>query len=439
MSAVITKINKIGTAKDYITKNFSGTEGHTCHLYIGKSIPWDDEYSPDVSISNDQQIMETLRQRIFLKKISDTDAIIAIRRYDWTSGIVYYPANYNDEYDDYKKWNTPESPFYIYNSEGNVYKCISNNNNVISTVEPTGTSLGYINVGDGYIWKFMFDLTTTISDKFLTDNWIPVPYETSDKSFNHLAVEGAATEGDINAINVISAGDEYTSTPTIQIRGNGTGATAVAIMDGETIESIQVTNAGSGYKYATVHIFGNGYDASAEAMISPPGGHGYDANYELCSYYVEVAMEIIGNEDGYAPISGTYRNIGIVRDTKNISAEIITDSKLNTFSTINIINCSGTYMISEVIIGEDSKAEGIVYYDPSGASKDVTVYMIEGTFTDGEQIYGQDTGIVGDFVEASSTYTVVDIWSGDILYKENIMFITRREIQTEKFVFTIEF
>ena len=68
MSAIITKINRIETAKDYIAKNFTSAEGNTTHFYIGQSIPWDDEYSPDVSISNDQQIMATLRQRIFLKK-----------------------------------------------------------------------------------------------------------------------------------------------------------------------------------------------------------------------------------------------------------------------------------------------------------------------------------------------------------------------------------
>ena len=440
MSATITKINRIRAAEDFITENFdTSTSGNTSHFYTGKSIPWDDEYSPDTSNSSDKEIYDTLYQRIFMKKIEKSDATLAIRRHNWITDTVYFQADFDVEYTDYLLWDDHNSPFYCINSTGEVYKCIFNNSGAKSTTEPTGTSLGYINLGDGYIWKFMLDLTTAIEDAFLTDNWIPIPYETDNKSFNHLAVEGVAVEGDIKIIKVTNAGVDYPTAPTIQIRGNGTGATATAIMSAGSIESIQITSAGSGYTHAEIFIFGAGIDGAAEAMISPPGGHGSDAASELGAFYVEVAVEIIGTEDGFAPITGTYRNIGIAKNTKNTSALVITDEKLNTLSTINIINCSGTYLISEVIIGTDSEAQGVVYYDPSGTDKDVTVYMIDGTFIDGENIYGQDTGIVGEYVEASSTITTVDIWSGDILYKENIIFITRREVQTEDFVFTIEF
>jgi hypothetical protein len=65
--------------------------------------------------------------------------------------------------------------------------------------------------------------------------------------------------------------------------------------------------------------------------------------------------------------------------------------------------------------------------------------MIEGDFVDGERIHGQTTGEVGVYVESASNITNVNIKSGTLLYKENIIFITRREIQIEKFVFTIEF
>ena len=65
--------------------------------------------------------------------------------------------------------------------------------------------------------------------------------------------------------------------------------------------------------------------------------------------------------------------------------------------------------------------------------------MIEGNFIDGEQLHGQESGEVGTYKKISSNITNVDILSGDILYKENIIFISRREIQIEKFVFTIEF
>ena len=438
MSATITKINRIEAAKDYITKNFID---NTSHFYTGRNIPYTDEYSPDISVSSDLQITDALRQRIFLKIIEENDTNLAIKRFDWEGGKIYHAADYSDNYDDYRNWDHPESPFYIY-SLGNIYKCIYNNNNNPSTMRPLGESLGYITPGDGYIWKFMLNLSSTISDKFLTDTWVPIPFRTAEKSLDHTSVEGAAVIGDIVAITITAGGDKYTSTPTIVIKGNGTGCVANAIMNGEALESIIVSSAGSGYDYAEVCIYGDGNNAEAIAQISPSGGHGSDAAMELGAYYVIVSKNIIGSEDGVAPVLGTYRNIGIVRNTKDTNGFIITKlitEKFNTFSNIVINNCSGTYTVAEKIIGEDSLAEGYVYIDPGGPAKTVVIYIVEGTFIDGERIYGQESGIVGEYVLLGSNYTNVDILSGDILYKENIQFIARRLIQTEKFVFTIEF
>ena len=435
MSAIITKKSRVQTAQDFITRNFVT---NISHFFVGKNIPWTDEFSPDISISSDLQIDESLRQRIFLKKISESDTNLAIKRFNWETGKIYHQADYHDNYHDYRNWDHPESPFYVYNSEGNVYKCLSNNNNVNSTVEPLGQSLGYISLGDGYIWKFMLNISSAIETKFLTDSWIPIPYRLAEKTTAHTLVEGAAVIGDIITITVTNSGDKYTSPPTIQIKGNGTGCVANAVMSGETLASITVSNAGIGYDYASVCIYGDGNGAEAVAQISPGSGHGSDAAMELAAYYVITSKSIIGSEDGFAPILGTYRNIGIVTNTKNTSAAVITDEKFNTFNNILINNCSGDYTVAEKVIGETSLAEGYIYEDPGGATKTVVMYMIEGTFLNNERIYGQSSGIVGDYVDVGSSYTAVDIWSGDILYKENIMFIARRLIQTEKFVMTIE-
>lgn len=439
MSAIITKKVRIETAKEHISRYFTSSAGNTSYFFTGKNIPWSDESSPDVCAASDKQWDDVLRQRIFFKRIEESDTNLAIKRFDWEINKIYHGAEYNDDYCDYRNWNTAYEPFYVHNSEGNIYKCISNNNDTPSTVEPTGTSLGYINLGDGYIWKFMLSLSTVIEDKFLCDNWIPIPYRVAEKTTDQINVEGAAVIGDIVSISVSNPGENYSVTPTIQIRGNGSGCVASAVMDGETIKSIIVSNPGSGYDFASVHIFGNGNGAEGVALISPRGGHGSDSVDELGAYYVIVSKKIIGNEGGIAPVTGTYRNAGIVKNTLNKSAAIITTERFNTFSDININNCSGSFNTAERVIGEDSLAEGYVYTDPGGVSKIVTMYMIEGTFIDGEDIYGQDSGIFGEYVDTGSTYTDVDIWSGDLLYFENNMFITRRLIQTEQFVMSIEF
>jgi len=440
MSATITLKSRLEEATKYIKDNFDPTvKGNYSHFYTGRTLPWDDEYSPNISTSSEKELYDSKFQRIYLKQIKTEDTILAIKRFDWKKDTIYSRADFNVDFTDYRSWVHPESPFYIINSEGNVYKCISNNYNGDSTVEPIGKSAGYMYLGDGYVWKFMFDLSPNIKDKFLTKTWIPVPYKSENKSTSHLDTEANAIDGDISYIHVDNGGDNYETAPIIEIRGDGTGAVATAIMTGESIDYIQLSNNGTGYTYANIHIFGNGNNGSATAMISPKNGHGSDANYELGSFYVEITTELIGDEDGFAPISGTYRNIGIVKNTTNKTDIIKTEEKYNTLSILNISDCSGTYAPNEMIIGELSYAQGIVYYDPSGVDKNINVYMIEGNFIDGENIHGQSTGEVGIYNEVASTITDVDILSGDIIYKENIIFITRREIQIEKFVFTIEF
>ncbi len=439
MSAIITTTSRVLNAKRYLTDNFDDSvDQKDSYFYIGRPTAWDEEDSPDISVSSNIQINDALLQRIFMKKIEYVDTSLALKKYIWDSRI-FFRADHDIDFTDIRTWGHVECPFYIINSEENVYKCISNNNDSLSTIEPTGQLLGYTTPGDGYIWKFMFDLTTTISDKFLTDTWIPVPDETTNKSSTHLSVESNAVDGDIPYIHLTNAGIGYTSTPSIEIRGDGTGATAIAIMLGESIDYIQVSDAGSGYSYAEVKIFGNGVDGAGTAMISPKGGHGSNASYELGAFFTEVSVEIIGDEDGECPTTGTYRNVGVVNGTENTSAAIITDEKYNTLSSINITDASGNFTTDEMIIGEDSYAQGFLYHDPTGTNKVINMYMIDGVFTDGEIIHGQTSSESGTFNTAGSTFTTVNILSGEILYKENIIFITRREIQIEKFVFTIEF
>ena len=439
MSAIITLPERILSSKSFINSNFDYLiDDNYTYFYTGRTMPWDDESLPDVSTSDYKDTEKTKRTRIFMKKLDLSNVSLAIKKYTWATGTIFSRCDCDKEYTDVRSWISPESPFYCINSEGNVYKCISNNYDGPSTIEPTGKSLTYSYLGDGYIWKFMYDMTIDISSKFLSDTWIPAPYG-SYKSFTQISVETSAVNGDIPYIHVTNSGTGYTSTPTVTITGDGTGAVATAIMEGNIVKTISLSNKGTGYTYADVTIYGNGVDASAVAMISPSGGHGKDAVEELGAFYVAVEAEIISDEDTIAPITGTYRNIGLVKNTKTKLDAVITSSKVNTLSNIRVNSCSGTFLHNEKIIGQTSRASGIIYYDPTGVNKTIDVYMIAGIFTNGESIYGQTSGIFGTYSLSGSINNTIDIKSGTILYKENIKLITRREIQTEKFLFTIEF
>ena len=87
---------------------------------------------------------------------------------------------------------------------------------------------------------------------------------------------GCRPKAGVTAIFVTSSGGGYSSSgPAIVITGDGTGATATAVMQPETtgyVASITLTTGGSGYTIApTVTITGDGTGATATAVLSSTG------------------------------------------------------------------------------------------------------------------------------------------------------------------------
>jgi len=77
----------------------------------------------------------------------------------------------------------------------------------------------------------------------------------------------------ISSIQITNPGTGYTTTPTITINGDGTNATAEAVVVNGRIQTINITNRGTDYTRATVSITGgNGYGAEAVAVIDGKTG-----------------------------------------------------------------------------------------------------------------------------------------------------------------------
>lgn len=78
---------------------------------------------------------------------------------------------------------------------------------------------------------------------------------------------GDGPYGQVTGYNELAGGSGYTEA-TVTINGNGFGATAEAVIDGGAITDIIITNGGLGYTEATFVIDGDGTGASATAEIS---------------------------------------------------------------------------------------------------------------------------------------------------------------------------
>ena len=96
-------------------------------------------------------------------------------------------------------------------------------------------------------------------------------------------MQDAAIKGQVVGYDIITPGN-YTSTPTLTIEGDGTGAQATAVLSNNQIVDVKVTdssdntfklaNMGQNYNYASVKITGGGTvsaKAQIRAILSPNG------------------------------------------------------------------------------------------------------------------------------------------------------------------------
>jgi hypothetical protein len=140
-----------------------------------------------------------------------------------------------------------EAEFYIMTEDFNVYKCLDNNNNALSTVKPTGTSVTPIITADGYIWKYMYNVPINLRSKFLTDEQIPVVSALTNQFYSN---------GTVDSVIINNKGKDYT-TATITVTGDGFRPEDPTFLTGVT-----VSEGGSSYSSPTLNIGDPVTDAS---------------------------------------------------------------------------------------------------------------------------------------------------------------------------------
>ena len=115
--------------------------------------------SPLTPVDSVQEEFYSFDDLLAAKRITSSDVSFAIPRRNWTTGTVYdyYRHDYGNRVTGgtttqsaNSATNLFDATFYVLNSANNVYKCLDNNGNASSTVEPTGTSTSILTTGDGY-------------------------------------------------------------------------------------------------------------------------------------------------------------------------------------------------------------------------------------------------------------------------------------------------
>ena len=489
MPAIITNKFRINNAEQF-SESFSEASPETYYLGVGRPQAFATQTRGDSRTENqgtdstpitpvDSVIEEfnTYDDLLGVKKLASSDVSYVIPRRNWTTSTVYdyYRHDYGNRITGTITTQTANSgattlfdaTFYVLTAARNVYKCLDNNGNAASTVEPTGTSTSILTTADGYKWKYMYTLSATQQANFLSTDFMAVA---TDATISSAAVDGAISTVKIKSGGTGGSNGTFTGIP---IRGDGTGGTISAVVSGGVVTTVTVTSAGSGYTIAYIRnadIVSAGATSLSgseiDVIIPPKGGHGFNAVSELGGFFVMLNVSLEGTEaanTGDFTAENDFRRIVLIRNPYSggslASATTLRATKAVRFAASPT---PGTFSVDEEINQATTGAVGkVVEWDATNRILHYiqTRFNDEGVDSNGNRtafsganvITGQTSGATGtpsstasetaDQITFTNGYkdTELDRHKGDVLYIENRAPITRASDQTENIKLVIEF
>ena len=497
MPAIITNKFRLNNAEQF-QESFSETAATVYYLGIGRAQNFGTITRPDArtdfegtetapttpgdSVLNEFKNFDDL---LAAKKITGSDVSFAIPRRNWATGTTY--DIYRHDYEEFITGSTStrqtansgattlfDSTFYVLTSDRNVYKCLDNDGNTASTVEPTGTSTSVITTGDGYKWKYMYTLSASQQANFLSTDFMGVATNST--------VSSAAVDGALDIVKIKTAGSSYTvsggatsgTITAVPIRGDGSGGVCSVTLSSGAISAVTVTTAGTGYTngyirnadiIAATNAGGAGSGAELDVIIPPKGGHGKNAVEELGGFFVMLNTSIEGTESsnsGDFTAANDFRKITLIKNPQSGGSAATATTLRGTYAVkINTSPTPGTFVADEEINQATTGAVGkvvewdatnkILYYiqtrhNDAGADSNGNVTAFSGA----NVITGQTSSATGtphastqtvNNVAFTSGYAAPELThdSGEILYVENRTKIARATDQTENIKLIIEF
>jgi hypothetical protein len=179
----------------------------------GETVPYPTD---DITTYN-----ENLRNGYFAKRVGVNDVSLMLPLVQWKSGTRYakYVSNANIFAEDYV--------FFVFTSDGSVYKCLENGRNADYTVgvpslyEPNikNTSEPF-SLPDGYTWKYMYtvpDYKQRLITRFTDEtNYIPVDRPNSNYAYGEeilqYQVQDNAIPGTVDTVTISTTADLATGT-----------------------------------------------------------------------------------------------------------------------------------------------------------------------------------------------------------------------------------
>ena len=430
MTGLVTKNFRIHNAKEFADQ-LVGDNASNFYFFIARSTNWDNESMPPSVNDTVQEIeLDSWDDILSIKRINSNDVINAIRRNIWEQNTVY------DKYQSNMDFHSGEN-YYVTTNEFNVYKCIDNNNGSPSLSSPTGTSTNIIETADGYLWKFMYNITASDALRFVTPRFIPVRTLDTDDGSPQWAVQTSAINNSISNFSITSGGSGYVSTtgtvqnatintvtlPTNTIVSNdyfngysiyissGTGVGQVRLISGTNRTTNLIT---------LTESFDVLPDNTSNFIISPGivvtgSGEGWSGYSEITNGGISNVVTVNQGQDY------TYAEVNVTTETGSGASLVPTISPVGGHGSDAVNELGGYNIIMNVTllgsendtfpVGNDYRVIGLLrdpILDSDGSLADGTVYSliprytltnISGTFVIDEEITGGTSNSTGNVVQ----------------------------------------
>jgi len=440
MPAIITNAFRTYNADNFITA--FGT--NKMYLMIGKATPWSGadlrQYTgtpTDTALPTpiDTTVAPFVHHNdmIAAKLINTSDVSHVIKRTDWTTGTVY--VEYNHLQDD-----QIDQTFFVMTDQYNVYKCISNYGGAASTVKPTGQTSSIVETSDNYRWKFMYEVQQADVLKYVTTDWIPVKYLTSDDGTAQWDVQQAAVDGALDHIDVTAGGTGYVNTHTGTAQAGSTTTITLAstasatndIYNGMTVYISSGTGDGQ-IKVITDYV-GSTYTATVSTWTTNPDN--------TSVYEVMPAVSITTSEGSGAAARVSSVVGGVIK-----KVSMTTVGTLYRSGTATLTGGGGTGATLEPRIGPKNGHGKNPKTELGGAYVMMNVRLVGtegGDFTVGDdfrKVILITNPLVSGAAGTATTYTgaELDDDTGEQIYIEFRAPINRASDQTEDVKLVVEF
>ena len=501
MAAIITEKFRQSNADAF----FSDVASSKYYMFVGKPSPWTSEGAatdsappaPVDSIAPDSYYWDDM---LAAKLISSKSYVIPRRDYSTSVAFDMYrhdvggtsTGNYSNTKTTSSSGatNVFDSTMYFKTAEHKVYKVLYNGDQLqtgaanISGTEPTSVNAAPFWQDNNYYIKFMYTMTTSEVQNFLTTDFMPVK----------LNANADANRG-VYVFMVTSGGSGYPNgTYYTKVRGDGSGGIAKLVVAGNSIAefgnnalsstSYMQAN-GTGYSFANFDLSGTNIytDAAAssaiagatltawnnatagtiKAIIDPTGGHGTDDIAELGGHYVMLQSKLEPADSDVVQVND-FRRVGIVKNPKDSATNNV--AALATARTTKAIlmaaGGTGTFQIDEKITQASTGANGtVVEWDATNrilyyVQEKYTNYGLDANqnltaFSGANAVTGANSSAVHTPAASTSGTTNGVVFAsgyanselskdtGEIIYVENRRAISRASDQTEDIKVVVEF